>query len=208
VAYHEGGHTILALILPEADPVSRVSIVPRGMALGVTYQQPRDERHNYDEQYLRSRTVGAMGGRAAEEVIFGSRTTGAENDMQQATEIVRQMVTRWGMSPAVGPVTLAPRESPFLGGGTSAYGPGKPYSETTAALIDAEVRRILQEHYDEAVRLLGEHRRELDALAEALLEHETLEEEEILAVTGLRRTPEPVGVAPPGVLTSVNGVTP
>jgi len=209
VAYHEGGHTILGLILPEADPVNRVSIVPRGMALGVTYQQPRDERHNYDEQYLRSRTVGAMGGRAAEEVVFGSRTTGAENDMQQATELVRQMVTRWGMSAAVGPVTLAPRESPFLGGGgTSAFGAGKPYSETTAALIDTEVRRILQEHYDEAVRLLGEHRRELDALAEALLEHETLEEEEILVVTGLRRTPEPVSVAPSGPPTSMNGTSP
>jgi cell division protease FtsH len=209
VAYHEGGHTILGLVLPEADPVNRVSIVPRGMALGVTYQQPRDDRHNYDEGYLRARTVGAMGGRAAEEVVFGSRTTGAENDMQQATELVRQMVTRWGMSDAVGPVTLAPRESPFLGGGgTPAFGQGTPYSETTAALIDAEVRRILQEHYDEAVRLLGEHRSELDALAQALLEHETLEEEEILAVTGLRRAPEPVSAAPAGSPASVNGVAP
>jgi cell division protease FtsH len=178
------------------------------MALGVTYQQPRDDRHNYDEIYLRARTIGAMGGRAAEEVVFGSRTTGAENDMQQATEIVRQMVTRWGMSKAVGPVTLAPRESPFLGGGGSpAFGVGKPYSETTAALIDAEVRRILQEHYDEAVRLLGEHRGELDALAEALLEHETLEEEQILVVTGLRRPPELESMTPSGVLTTVNGAT-
>src|SRR6185503_6304719 len=114
-----------------------------------------------------------------------------------------------GMSKAVGPVTLAPRESPFLGGGgASAFGPGKPYSEATAALIDAEVRRIRQAHYDEAVRLLGEHRRELDALAEALLEHETLEDEEILAVTGLRRAPEPVGVTPSGPTISVNGAAP
>jgi cell division protease FtsH len=112
VAYHEGGHTILGLILPEADPVNRVSIVPRGMTLGVTYQRPQDDRHNYDEAYLRARTVGAMGGRAAEEVVYGSRTTGAENDMQQATDLVRQMVTRWGMSDTLGPVTLAPRESP------------------------------------------------------------------------------------------------
>jgi cell division protease FtsH len=206
VAYHEGGHTILGLILPEADPVSRVSIVPRGMALGVTYQQPRDDRHNYDEQYLRSRTIGAMGGRAAEEVVFGSRTTGAENDMQQATEIVRQMVTRWGMSEAVGPVTLAPRESPFLGGGGSpAFGAGKPYSETTAATIDAEMRRILQEHYEEALRLLREHRLALDALATALLEKETLEEDEILVVTGLSRAPEPVGGTPSASLAGVNG---
>jgi cell division protease FtsH len=128
--------------------------------------------------------------------------------MQQATELVRQMVTRWGMSAAVGPVTLAPRESPFLsGGGGSAFGPGKPYSETTAELIDAEVRRILQDHYDEAVRLLSEHRRELDALAVALLEHETLEEEEILMVTGLRRAPESPNPTPSGALTSVNGAT-
>jgi cell division protease FtsH len=96
VAYHEGGHTILGLILPGANPVSRVSIVPRGMALGVTYQQPQDDRHTYDEAYLRARTVGAMGGRAAEEVVFGSMTTGAENDMQQVTEIVRQMVRPLG----------------------------------------------------------------------------------------------------------------
>jgi cell division protease FtsH len=112
------------------------------------------------------------------------------------------------MSKAVGPVTLAPRESPFLGGGASTLGQGTPYSEATAALIDAEVRRILQEHYDQAVHLLGEHRHELDALAEALLEHETLEEEEILAVTGLRRVPEPVGATPAGPAVSVNGAAP
>ena len=94
------------------------------MALGVTYQQPQDDRHNYDERYLRSRTVGALGGRAAEEVVYGTRTTGAESDMQQATELVRQMVTRWGMSDAVGPVTLAPRESPFLSGDGGASGFG------------------------------------------------------------------------------------
>lgn len=178
------------------------------MALGVTYQRPQDDRHNYDEGYLRARTVGAMGGRAAEDVVYGSRTTGAENDMQQATEIVRQMVTRWGMSDAVGPVTLAPRESPFLGGagGQPAFGVGRPYSETTAALIDAEVRRILQEHYDEAVRLLRAHRRELDVLAAALLERETLEEEEILVVTGLRRAPGSESAPPVSSAAAVNGV--
>ena len=207
VAYHEGGHTIVGLIVPEADPVNRVTIVPRGLALGVTYQRPQDDRHNYHEGYLRARTIGALGGRAAEEVVYGSRTTGAENDMQQATDLVRQMVTRWGMSDTLGPVTLAPRESPFLGsgGGESGFGSSKPYSETTATLIDAEVRRILQESYDEAVRLLRAHRRELDALAAALLEHETLNEGEILAVTGLRRAPEPVGVTPDVRAAAVNG---
>jgi cell division protease FtsH len=187
VAYHESGHTILGLVIPEADPVKRVTIVPHGMALGVTYQRPPDDRHNHDEQYLRARVVGAMGGRAAESLIYGSRTTGAENDMQQATEIVRQMVTRWGMSDKLGPVVLAPPASPFLNRGvsTTALDAARPYSECTATTIDAEVQRILQEAYDEAVRLLAQHRQALERLATALLEHETLEEAEILAVTGL-----------------------
>jgi cell division protease FtsH len=207
VAYHEGGHTILGLLMPGADPVNRVSIVPRGMALGVTYQRPQDDRYNYDETYLRARTVGALGGRAAEEVVYGSRTTGAESDMQQATALVRQMVTRWGMSDKLGPVTLAPRENPFLGGGggDTGFGAGKPYSETTATLIDAEVRRILQENYDEAVLRLREHRRELDALATALLERETLVEAEILAVTGLQPALVAAGKAPTGVPAALNG---
>jgi cell division protease FtsH len=187
VAYHESGHTILGLLLPEADPVQRVTIVPHGMALGVTYQRPPDDRHNYDERYLGARVIGAMGGRAAESLVYGSRTTGAENDMQQATEIVRQMVTRWGMSDKLGPVVLAPPSGPFLNGGAigPADGMPRPYSEATATLIDAEVQRLLQGAYDEAVRLLSDHRSELDRLAQALLEHETLDEEEIVAVTGL-----------------------
>src|SRR5438105_6782312 len=98
VAYHEGGHAILGLILPGADPVNRVTITPHGQALGVTYQREEDDRHNYDEAYLRARVIGAMRGRAAEDIVYGTRTTGAESDMQQATNIVRQMVTRWGMS--------------------------------------------------------------------------------------------------------------
>jgi len=189
VAYHESWHTILGLVVPEADPVNRVTIVPHGMALGVTYQRPPDDRHNHDERYLRARVVGAMGGRAAESLIYGSRTTGAENDMQQATEIVRQMVTRWGMSDRLGPVMLAPRASPFLNAGTAdgTLGLARPYSEATATEIDAEVQRMLQEAYDEAVRLLSEHRDVLDRLSRALLEHETLDETEVLAVTKLTR---------------------
>jgi cell division protease FtsH len=159
------------------------------MALGVTYQRPPDDRHNHDERYLRARVVGAMGGRAAESLVYGSRTTGAENDMQQASAIVRQMVTRWGMSDKLGPVALAPSSSPFLQGGAAdaTIGLARPYSESTATLIDAEVQRILQAAYDEATRLLSEHRHELDRLAEALLEHETLDEDRIVDVTGLRR---------------------
>src|SRR5207253_90163 len=141
VAYHEGGHTILGLLVPGADPVNRVTIMPRGQALGVTYQRPEDDRHNYGEDFLRTRITGAMGGRAAEEVVYGSRTTGAENDMQQATDTARQMVTRWGMSEKLGPVTLAPRDDPFLrsADGFTGFGGSRPYSEATAEIIDAEV---------------------------------------------------------------------
>jgi cell division protease FtsH len=190
VAYHEGGHTILGLLVPGADPVNRVTIMPRGQALGVTYQRPEDDRHNYSEEYLRSRITGAMGGRAAEEVVYGSRTTGAENDIQQATDLVRQMVTRWGMSEKLGPVTLSGRDDPFLRGDPLAgFGAGKPYSESTAKVIDDEVERILQECYAEGLRLLRAHRDALDRLAQALLEHETLDEQEILRVTQLPPAP-------------------
>jgi cell division protease FtsH len=184
VAYHEGGHTLCGLLVPGADPVNRVTIIPRGQALGVTYQRPDDDQHSYSEEYLLARIVGAMGGRAAEEVVYGGRTTGAENDMQQASSLARQMVTRWGMSDELGPVTLAPRDDIPAGFGTS-----KPYSEATARAIDLEVQRILQESHAEAARLLLEYRPQLDALAKALLEHETLEEQEILKVTGLPHSP-------------------
>jgi cell division protease FtsH len=190
VAYHEGGHTILGLLVPGADPVNRVTIMPRGQALGVTYQRPEDDRHNYSEEYLRARITGAMGGRAAEEVVYGGRTTGAENDIQQATELARQMVTRWGMSEKLGPVTLSPREDPFLRGGSF---PGaaseKPYSEATAQVVDGEVERILTDCYASGVQLLRDHRDALDRLAHALLEHETLDEQEILRVTELPPAP-------------------
>src|SRR5579859_4814464 len=140
VAYHEGGHALLGLLVPGADPVNRVTIMPHGMALGVTYQRPENDRHSYSEQYLRARMVGAMGGRVAEDMVFAMRTTGAENDMQQATDLARQMVTRWGMSARLGPVTLAPREDPFLARDPFAgMGGSKPYSEATAEVIDAEV---------------------------------------------------------------------
>src|SRR5215204_528118 len=127
-----------------------------------------------------SRVVGAMGGRAAEELVYGTRTTGAENDMQQATDLVRSMVTLWGMSEKLGPVALAARESPFLGDVTI---PGnRPYSETTATLVDGEVQRIVQQSYDTALTMLSEHRSELDLLAGALLEHETIEAAELAEV--------------------------
>ena len=186
IAYHEGGHAILGLVVPGADPVNRVTIVPRGQALGVTYQRPEDDRYNYAEGYLRARIVGSLGGRSAEEIVYGTRTTGAENDIEQATNLARKMVTRWGMSDKLGTVELAPRDNPYLGG---SGGYGVEHSEETARVVDSEVLRIIGECYDEARRLLTEHRGELDALAGALLERETLDEEEILEVTGLPPAP-------------------
>ena len=188
IAYHEGGHAILGLVVPGADPVHRVTIVPRGQALGVTYQRPDSDRYNYPEPYLRARIVGMLGGRAAEEIVYGTRTTGAESDIEQATALARRMVTRWGMSDDIGMVQLAPRENPYLSG-PEGFGGSKPFSERTAERIDAEVHRIIDESHAEAKRLLTEHRKSLDALASALLERETLNEEEILAVTGLPPAP-------------------
>ena len=188
IAYHEGGHTILGLVVPGADPVNRVSIVPRGQALGVTYQRPDSDRYNYPEAYLRARIVGMLGGRAAEEIVYGTKTTGAESDIEQATGLARRMVTRWGMSERVGLVQLAPRENPYLGG-SGGYAGARPFSEATAEAIDAEVLRIIGESHAEARRLLSAHRKQLDALAEALLSRETLNEQEILEVTGLPPAP-------------------
>jgi len=189
IAYHEGGHAILGLVVPGADPVHRVSIVPRGQALGVTYQRPQTDRYNYPEAYLRARIIGMLGGRAAEEVVYGTKTTGAENDIEQATQLARNMVTRWGMSDALGMVQLAPRGNAFLGG-PAGFGGEKPFSEQTAALIDAEVQRIINDCHEEAKRLLREHRAALDALVAALLRKETLSEEEILQATGLPPAPQ------------------
>jgi len=200
IAYHEGGHAILGLVVPGADPVHRVTIVPRGQALGVTYQRPDSDRYNYPEAYLRARIVGMLGGRAAEEIVYGTKTTGAESDIEQATSLARRMVTRWGMSERLGLVQLAPRENPYLSG-ANGYAGAKPFSEETAEAIDAEVRKIIGESHDEATRLLSAHRTQLDALAAALLARETLNEQEILAVTGLPPAPTlETGMLPvPGV---------
>jgi cell division protease FtsH len=188
IAYHESGHAILGLVVPGADPVQRVTIVPRGQALGVTYQRPQTDRYNYPEAYLRARIVGMLGGRAAEEVVYGTRTTGAENDIEQVTQLARNMVTRWGMSDKIGMVQLAPKDNPYLGG-PAGFAGEKPFSEATAQTIDAEVQRIIDESYAQAKDLLVRHRRELDALVEALLARETLDEHEILEATGLPPAP-------------------
>jgi cell division protease FtsH len=172
--------------VPGADPVHRVTIVPRGQALGLTYQRPQTERYNYPEAYLRARIVGMLGGRAAEEIVYRTKTTGAESDIEQATNLARNMVTRWGMSDALGMVQLAARQNPYL---TNAYAGAKPFSEDTARMIDAEVLRIINESHETAKGLLSKHRKQLDALASAVLARETLDEHEILAVTGLPPAP-------------------
>jgi cell division protease FtsH len=186
IAYHESGHAILGLVVPGADPVHRVSIVPRGQALGVTYQRPPADRYNYPEAYLRARIVGMLGGRVAEELVYGTRTTGAESDIEQATALARDMVTRWGMSERLGMVQLAEPPNPYLAAG---FGGPKPFSEETARLIDSEVHRIIHESHEAATRLLTEHRKQLDALVAALLARDTLDEKEILQVTGLPPAP-------------------
>ena len=186
IAYHESGHAILGLVVPGADPVHRVTIVPRGQALGVTYQRPDSDRYNYPEAYLRARIVGMLGGRAAEEIVYGTKTTGAESDIEQATQLARSMVTRWGMSDKLGLVQLAPRANPYLGGAPASAPTGRSASRRRTS-IDAEVQRIIGDSYEEAMRLLRAHRDALDALVAALLERETLDEHEILEVTGLAR---------------------
>ena len=177
IAYHESGHALLGLLVPGADPVKKVTIVPRGQALGVTLQSPVDDRFNYGEDYLRARLIGALGGRAAERLVYGVVTTGAENDLQQVTRIAHEMVVRWGMSPKVGPLNYADGDTNAL---------QKPYSEATAQVIDDEVRRIAEECQADAEKMLTEHRAQLDALAKALLVSDSLDENEILKVTGVK----------------------
>jgi cell division protease FtsH len=191
-AYHEAGHALLAQLMPGSDPVHRVSIVPRGMALGATWQFPVDDRTSYAEDYLQTRITCALGGRSAEKLVYGVATTGAENDLQQVTEIARRMVLRWGMSEKLGPISfVAPQDE-----GLPAAFQHQPYSEATSELIDAEVRRIVERSHLEADRLLAANREKLDALAHALLKAESLNAAEIREVTAL---PEVATVPVPGL---------
>ncbi len=170
-AYHESGHALLGMLQPGADPVRKISIVPRGNALGVTFQSPDADRYSYDANYLRGRIVGALGGRAAEEVVYGEVTTGAANDLEVVTRLARQMVGRWGMSAAIGPLSVLP--DPLDPGGM--LGESGP-SPATRELVDSETRRIVEECYVRALALLRENRPKLDALGQALLTRETLDE--------------------------------
>jgi cell division protease FtsH len=169
-AYHESGHALVGMLTPEADPVRKVSIIPRGMALGVTLSTPDSDRVSYSREELEARIAVDLGGRVAEEVVYGKITTGAESDLEQLTRIARQMVGRWGMSEKVGPITV------LSGDGQGPTFPGSSeVSPHAQALIEEEVHRIVEDAHAEVTQLLGEHREQLDSLAHALLEAETLD---------------------------------
>ncbi|MFE3585741.1 ATP-dependent zinc metalloprotease FtsH [Streptomyces vinaceus] len=178
-AYHESGHALLGMLQPGADPVRKITIVPRGRALGVTLSTPDADRYSYTEDYLRGRIIGALGGMAAEHVVFDVITTGAENDLEQVTNLARGMVGRWGMSERVGRLTAIPADA------QSPY--GLLAAPATLDAVDHEMRRIVDECYAEACRLLREHRPKLDALTEALLANETLDEPAAYEAAGIPR---------------------
>jgi cell division protease FtsH len=184
-AYHEGGHAIVGMLTPGADPVRKVSIIPRGQALGVTFSAPDADRWNFDRRYLLAQIKVALGGRVAEEIAFGDVTTGAESDIQHLTQIARQMVGRWGMSRVIGPIAVIPMD------GTGPLLPGvHETSEATQRLVDEEVRRIVESAHAEVSDLLRKHRHHLDTLVDALLASETLDEDDAYQAAGLARTPE------------------
>ena len=191
-AYHESGHALVGMLTEGADPVRKVSIIPRGMALGVTLSTPDRDRVSYSLDELLAKIKVALGGRVAEEVVYGKITTGAESDIQQLTQIARQMVGRWGMSTAIGPIAVLPAEGEgmFLPGATET-------SQETQQLVDEEVRRLVEGAHQEVTQLLGEHREQLEALTQALLKEETLDAVDAYAAAGVpahEREPDPAAV--------------
>jgi cell division protease FtsH len=195
VAYHEAGHALVAHFTPGADPLRKVSIVPRGRALGVTVQMPEEDRHNYSRTFLHGRLAMLLGGRAAEMVVYDEVTTGAENDLKEASGLARRMVGLWGMSKELGPVYLGTgEEHVFLG---REIMQDKAYSDATANRLDSAVREMVESALDRAVKTTVEHRDKLDALVAALLEHETLDGKEVTAIFGPGHTLDPeAGVVP------------
>ena len=184
IAYHEAGHTLVADFLPGTDPVHKVTIIPRGRALGLTQQLPTDDKYNYSKEYLVNRITILLGGRAAEEIVLGQQTTGAGDDLEKATEMARRMVCEWGMSEKLGPLTFGKNEEHiFLG---REFARHKDYSEDTAMLIDAEIRRIVTDCASKARQILEENLERLHALARALLERESLDGEEIARILRAR----------------------
>jgi cell division protease FtsH len=188
-AYHESGHALLGMLTEGADPVRKISIIPRTHALGVTVQSPETDRYTYDSRYLHGRIAGMLAGRAAERVVFGDTSTGAENDLQQATQLARQMVGRWGMSPKVGAVSVLPDPRTEQWGGLDGHGP----APATRELLDAEVHRIIDACHETAIDTLTRNRQRLDTLATTLLRQETLDSADAYAAAGLPpHTPAPL----------------
>jgi cell division protease FtsH len=198
-AYHEGGHALVGMLTPGADPVRKVSIIPRGQALGVTFSAPDSDRFNYERDELEAKIKVALGGRAAEELVYSQPSTGAESDLQQLTEIARQMAGRWGMSDRIGAVSVLPRPGagPLLPGVSEA-------SQRSLVLVDDEVHRIVEECHSDVLTLLRENRSRLDALASALLRYETLDESLAYSAAGL---PEP-GSTPGSFAAAALGAVP
>jgi len=189
-AYHEAGHTLVVKMLPGTDPIHKVTIIPRGRALGLTQQLPMDEKHTYPKKYLLSNLAVLMGGRAAEELVFNETTTGAGNDLERATDTARKMVCEWGMSDKLGPLTFGQKEEPIFLGRELAH--HRDYSEETAVLIDEEVARLVSDAYERAKKILEDNMDALHALAQALLERETLAQSDIDAiVAGNAPAPQP-----------------
>jgi cell division protease FtsH len=176
-AVHEAGHALLAALLPHADPVHKVTIIPRGMALGVTMQLPVDDKHNYSRDYLMDQIAILLGGRVAEEITNGRLTTGAGNDLDRVTELARKMVCEWGMSDAMGPLTFGKKEDQIFLGREIAK--AQDYSEDTAIRIDHEVKRFVMENYERARTVLSEHKPALLSIAEHLLAREVLDAEQV-----------------------------
>jgi cell division protease FtsH len=180
LAYHEGGHAVVAAFTPHADPIHKVTIVPRGRSMGVTQQMPEREKYIYSREYILDRLAVMMGGRAAEELAFGTNTSGAENDLKQATQLARKMILDWGMSENFKQVAYGgQREQVFLG---EEIAQRRDYSETTAYEVDKETHKILAEAYDRARDLLLEHRDGLDRLVDELVEEEVLSGERVLEI--------------------------
>ena len=180
-AYHEAGHALCAALLPTADPLHKVTIIPMGMALGVTMQLPEEERHTYGQDYIEDRLLVMMGGRVAEDLVFGVISTGANDDLVRATELARKMVREWGMSEVVGPMAWGSHNQVFLGDEMLA---ARDYSDETARVIDKEVQRILHAQEARCRDLLDANRAALDLVARALLEHETISGEEVDRLIG------------------------
>jgi len=178
-AYHEAGHAIVGMLTPGADPVRKVSIIPRGIALGITLSAPEADRFSYDRAYLLGKINVALGGRVAEELVFDDITTGAQNDIKQATELARNMVGLWGMSDVIGPVTVITEDSGVPQPGASDISP------VTQQLVDEEVRHLIANAHEQVTQLMSANRDKLDALAQALLEHETLEQDDAYAAAGI-----------------------